>query len=110
MSLPALKWNNAAGQNLALTVHLNHEYPSAIRRKIGVMRHAAFSSGHVDVTAVPPVSSVVTSTRCSPSLISEKSSRFPCFDPGQRRRVGQQKMRVATESGNPHVSQGSMML
>src|SRR5271170_4843263 len=48
----ALEWSDAAGQNFALTAHLNNEYPSAIRRKVGMVSHAAFGRGHVDVPAV----------------------------------------------------------
>src|SRR5579863_6367268 len=96
--LPALKWNNAAGHNLALTVHLNDKYPSTIRRKIGVMRHAAFSRGHIDVTAVSPVFVRGYKHQMQPFSHLGEEQPLPLLDPGQGRRVGQQKMRIATKS------------
>src|SRR5271154_5897209 len=48
----AIEWNDPAGNNFVLAVHLNNEYPSAVRRKVGMMGHAAFAGGHIDVPAI----------------------------------------------------------
>ena len=49
----AIEWNDPAGDNFASAVHLNDEHPSSVRRKEGMMGHAAFAGGHIDVAAVP---------------------------------------------------------
>src|SRR5271154_2786579 len=48
----AIEWNDPAWNNFVLAVHLNNEYPSAVRRKVGMMGHAAFAGGHIDVPAI----------------------------------------------------------
>jgi hypothetical protein len=49
----AIKWNDPAGNNFTSAVHLNNEHPSAVRRKEGMMGHAAFAGRHINVAAIP---------------------------------------------------------
>ena len=98
MSFVPSKWNDPAGQNLTSTAHLNHEYPSAIRRKVGMMGHAAFARGHVDVPAIPSALVCGHHNHMQPFFDLREEQPLSAFNPCQRGSVGQQHMRFATEN------------
>src|SRR5277367_1608699 len=81
----AIEWNDPAGNNFASAVHLNNEYPSGVRRKVGMMGHAAFAGGHVDVPAIPTALIGGHNLHMKPFPVYElrKEQALPSFNPGQ---------------------------
>ena len=94
----ALEWNDTAGNNFASAVHLNNEYPSAVRRKVGMMGHTAFAGGHVDVPAISPALIRGHHRHVQSFFDLREEQPLSAFNPCQRGSVGQQQVRFATEN------------
>ncbi len=94
----SLKWNDAARQELALIAHLDNEDRTAIGRKVGMVRHAAFAGRYVYVAAVSPAFIRGYHAQIQPFSHLREEQLPALLDPGDGGRVGEQKAGLAAQN------------